>query len=1187
MTDSDEQSVSGTIRVEVHDDVPTIDASDVLTSLRPGDSGNNLQRVDETISFTKDEQGEPLEVGDNVQTEWWGGSVRISATKVTYQGYDEWKNPSIVLEDPTNMSLSYSPYNNYGWQSYAGTPPQADIDNKTAFYDKSTGTWYRKAPVEDWGLTVNGGANNWEIQAEGNTSEAVVIELDGLAYGFTVKFGAFFSGGTNNGTGYDTKSEKALITFYKGKTPVFSKLVEGSDTGEFVYNTGDVLLEGFDKVIISAVDNSEDSDFTIQSFDFVTKRDDPVSISEGTVTAESGADGFAEEYEVANVKFDLEGMVQKGNLNEEGTSGTIIVQINGELQTVKLELSEGSGESILTGTIVGTKEQLFTATLDQDGHWTMEHYEQFRVLDEDGRSSNEFELVFKTEDSDGDIATTTVNVPLEVKEQDTNIYGEPIGNNNDTITITGNEGDGVAGTIVAGDTGGMTEGQQVEANYNVCFILDTSGSMEEKVGEKPQGKDTHSTRIDIAVESIQNFIDSSIHNGDFVGTVNLSVVTFASSYGQTIEVSITRALSENGSYTEIYNFKGQQYNYEQFKTLFSNELDLPPNGGTNYEAGFHHAADWFEKLDTSNADGNITYFLTDGVPTYHDDSQRGGGNYAIEDDVQGAWKGYQELLDSAPGMQVNAIGFGERAESSRDNGLTEEAMKTLAMFDNTATPVSDVEWNQKADGKLYYGTNGKEHCTPKEEVYKEYEGTPSHSYGGPTYYALLPDGSYQELEWAWEREPNGWPWEGEYVLGYRDENGTWHAQIGNVYVTEEVPVSVTGGNATQVTNGQSLTTVFTNGFRPGTLDGAGNDVITAAESTSSVIVFGDVMNTDQLLHELKELKEDQLNGTEQLPDYGSGKEVFQWLETNGSNLVDTKFDGWTHDDSIKYMLQHAKELGCETRVAENGTTYLVTVDGTVLNLDGTEAQDVTLDSLTGRDGGSDTIIGSSASDTIYGQEGNDLLIGDPSDNLNDLKNVTVSDIESMKTEDEAQFEDFLSRVEGTEGNGDDMLFGGTGDDVLIGMGGDDYLNGGEGKDAIFGGAGNDIIVYDQNDYMVSGGFGINFMVTNEENVDLNYLLTKSGRVEGNGGPIVDGIDVLIKGDDALSLTNMDQLASEYGISINQDGNLELDATKWTESNGTFTNEEANLTLETTLTPQTSTQNETLDQQVIILQHTTG
>ena len=181
-----------------------------------------------------------------------------------------------------------------------------------------------------------------------------------------------------------------------------------------------------------------------------------------------------------------------------------------------------------------------------------------------------------------------------------------------------------------------------------------------------------------------------------------------------------------------------------------------------------------------------------------------------------------------------------------------------------------------------------------------------------------------------------------------------------------------------------------------------------------------------------------------------------------------------------------------------------------------------------------------------------------------------------------ELESYIESFE-KEDDGDDYLNGGEGDDLLFGMGGDDYLDGGDGSDTIFGGSGNDIIVYDQNDYMVSGGSGIDFMVTNKEDVDLDYLLTESGR-DGKEGPIVDGIDVLIKGNDALSLTNMDELASECGISINQDGNLELDASKWTGGNDIFTNEDAGLTLETTLTPQTSSQNETLDQQVIILQH---
>ena len=187
---------------------------------------------------------------------------------------------------------------------------------------------------------------------------------------------------------------------------------------------------------------------------------------------------------------------------------------------------------------------------------------------------------------------------------------------------------------------------------------------------------------------------------------------------------------------------------------------------------------------------------------------------------------------------------------------------------------------------------------------------------------------------------------------------------------------------------------------------------------------------------------------------------------------------------------------------------------------------------------------------------------------------TFMELNKEETSENNAFEEFLTQIEHWESQQ-------PGNDLLFGTAGDDYLNGGEGADAIFGGSGNDIIVYDENDFMVSGGEGIDFMVTDKD-LTMDDLLA-SGR-NGNTGPIVDGIDVLIKGDDALSLTNMDQLASEYGISINQDGNLELDASMWEGANGTFTNDSAGLTLETTLTPQTSTQDENLEQQVIILQH---
>ena len=645
-----------TVNVDVVDDVPTISADDISTSVTPGDFGNNLNDVDQTISFTEGTSGQ------SVKTSWWDGQVSISAAKVTYETDAQGK----VIYDTD------------------GKPVVSDIDDKS--YKLSYSQYNTNEKVNDHGLTVDGGAHNQEIgvSSDGTYSEGVVIDLGGkLAYGMTINFGAFYNGEAGaSGQTDDHVSEKALVNFYRDGELVASVLVEGnSTTGEFTLETSDVVAQGFDKVVISSVDNktdeyrNESSDFVIQGFDFITKPNNPLIVTTGTVTGESGADGFAEGYE--NAVFG----------HETGESYT--VSIDGKEYTATLEVTQGStGDSILTATLSGEGEKagdvLFSATLDKDGNWTMEQYEEFRVQNGEG-TSNEFELKFETRDGDGDTAETSVSIPLEVREQTTTEGGELIGNSDDTIHVTG--GDGVAGNIVAGDTGGVVEGQSAEANYNVCFILDTSGSMDEKVSGKL-------TRLDVATQSIENFIKNSIHEGDFVGTVNVAIAPFESRSESIIEVSITKTAGG-----EKYVFNGKTYtNYEDFQQNFTARLGkLDADGGTNYEAGFKNAASWFEGLDTdtSKATGNITYFLSDGVPTYHGINSEGGGNYAKLSDVQGAWNGYQELLGSAANMQVNAIGFGK--------DLDDEAMKTLAMLDNTGNKVDGVFGNQAADGYLYYG----------------------------------------------------------------------------------------------------------------------------------------------------------------------------------------------------------------------------------------------------------------------------------------------------------------------------------------------------------------------------------------------------------------------------------------------------------------------------------------------------
>ena len=1111
-----------------------------VTDMKPGDSGDNLVKVDEEISFINykqidiDENGKPVyaQTTAELSTKYWNDQITISATKVTYGGVDEWGNKRISTEDPTGMSLDYSFYNGGGKQYYKGTPPQEDRDKGIAIWDGKS--WYRKAPESDWGLTVNGGEGQGEIQASDNTSEAVVINLKGYAYGMTIDFGAFFAGKSSDedpaaGTGYDNVSEKALITFYKDGDLVYSTVVYGTDSGEFTFNTGDVVLEGFDKVVVSAVDNSTDkyknesSDFTIQGFDFITKRNDPIIINKGTVTAEPGADGFADAYADSYVQFDLAGMVNEDSLSEDGTSGTVTVLVDGIEQTVKLELSEGSsGESILTGTLQESGEdgkpvdgeQLFTATLDKDGNWTMEQYEQFRVPG-DGQESNQFELVFKTEDADGDVASTTVNVPLEVVDQ-TPATDTSIGNGDDTITITG--GEGIAGTVAAGDSGGVEVQTTVQPgqDYNISIMLDLSGSMAD-----PLHSGTNTSRIEMAVDALKNFFETSLQNHD--GDISLQLVGFGTGEMGTRTWTIEGDASD-AEKQQVYDEFASQLN------AWQNAMNSWYSQGTNYEAAMEKATEWFSK-DTAeggvagNGGENLAFFISDGEPTYS--NHNGGGNSTPSNVVEDTLHAAQDLQNAGGGVHVNAIGIGT------SDSLSEGGQKILDLIDNTGgSGTAQTEYPH--EGWVNVGT-------------------------------WFPD-----WKWQWTTSK----WKGDQPLAEGDSD--------LVNSKDGLTAALIGGGVITSTD----------------LADAGDDEVDASASTSSVIVYGDVLNTDRLRYELIQNKGIEAALVAAGIDYGSGADVFQWLENaaNANALTGTKFEGWTHDDSVKYMLQHAEELGYETRVDADGDFYLVKADGTVLNMDGAEADNVELDTLTGRGGGNDTIIGSQADDVIYGQEGNDLLVGDaPSESgegstVGSIEGTTVASIKAMDTDD---LDAFIQSVEGPDADGDDRLFGGTGDDVLLGMGGDDYIDGGAGEDAIFGGSGNDIIVYDSNDYLVSGGSGIDFMVSDNSTLTLTELL--SGGKNGNEGPIVSGIEVLLKGEDALSLTSLDQLAKDYGITLdtNAEGKetLTLDMGKWTydNANDVYTSNDGNLTLETNLTPVDASDpaSEAVQQQVFTLEHSNG
>ena len=1057
VSDGLNDAATGTIDVTIEDDGPVINIEKPITSMKPGSSDlGNLDPVDEVISFINykqegvDENGKPIyvQVTDEMSTTYWNEQITISATKVTYSGLDEWGNQFISAENSENMKLDYSLYNGGAKQYYNGTPPKEDIDNNIAHKDKNG--WYRNAPESDWGLTVNGGEGEGEIQAsDDDTSEAVVINLKGYAYGMTINFGAFFAGKSNPddpaaGTGYDTVSEKALIAFYKDGQLVYSTVVEGTNSGDFTFNTGDVVLEGFDKVVISAVDNGENSDFTIQGFDFITKRDDPIIVSSGTVTAESGADGFADAYEDSHVGFDLESMVG-GELNKDGT-GTITVFIEGEKTQVTLSVSTGSsGNFILTGTL-SDGEQLFTATLDSEGNWSMEQYEEFRVANDDGGPSDQFELVFKTEDADGDIADISVTVPLDITDVENNDEGIAIGNGDDTITITG--GDGVAGTIAAGDTGGASVNEVVQPGetYNISIMLDLSGSMKD-----PLHSLTKTTRIEMAVNALKNFFKTSLQNHD--GDISLQLVGFG-----TGEIG-TRTWTIDGDATAAEK--------QQVYRAFASQLDRWRNAmdrggysqGTNYESAMKEATQWFNE-HAGNGGENLAFFISDGQPTYYnyngthrwgDPDVDGKGSYSDQNTVEATLEAAQNLQQAGGGVQVNAIGIGT------NTSLPEKAQTILDLIDNTGGSGQNV-------ASYPYQTS--------------------------------------DNNWAWT-EAN---WKGDQPLT--------EGKSDLVNSEDDLTAALQGGSSGLYVD----------------LDDAGNDRIDASSSDSSAIIYGDAVNTDMLQAALVAAG---IKIPEEL-QFGSGSEIFKWLEDsdNASVLAGTEFEGWTHDDSVKYMMEHHEELGYETvmKTSNDGTTdfFLVDLDGNVLEMDGTETGTVLDDrsDLTGRADGHDTITGSKAGDIIFGQEGNDTIRGG----------------EGADT------------IYG--GTGNDLLYGDGGDDFLFGGAGDDYLDGGEGRDTMYAGSGDDIVVYDSSDYLIDGGDGIDVLLVDDTELggrNIEELLGDGHSKEGDK-TLVNGFEVVITGENAsdLGLTSM----SDLGITVT-DNAVTLDG-HWQEAGagrykGTFEN----------------------------------
>ncbi|HGF3773810.1 TPA: tandem-95 repeat protein [Vibrio parahaemolyticus] len=140
--------------------------------------------------------------------------------------------------------------------------------------------------------------------------------------------------------------------------------------------------------------------------------------------------------------------------------------------------------------------------------------------------------------------------------------------------------------VIVGDVQGLqiVEGQ----DYNIAFMLDTSGSMGYDVGR--------------AVTELKTVLNTLIESasGPHSGKVNVLLTAFSTESKQVLELDLS---SDNAK--------------SQVESILDAIVKLG-DGNTNYEAGFQSALNWFENADSGAT--NLSYFISDGRPNQATDN---------------------------------------------------------------------------------------------------------------------------------------------------------------------------------------------------------------------------------------------------------------------------------------------------------------------------------------------------------------------------------------------------------------------------------------------------------------------------------------------------------------------------------------------------------------------------------------
>lgn len=336
-----------------------------------------------------------------------------------------------------------------------------------------------------------------------------------------------------------------------------------------------------------------------------------------------------------------------GNYEQLDTTDTATVTVSDNIDTVTAtlttsttEVNEDGGDIIYTVTLSGGPGDIDP---DTDLVFNLANGEQVTISA--GDASGSFTRTYTDAEITNQVSITNSIQSVQsggseyealqtAGETSVDVYYAPIpdelyvGNNqpNTYETEGGND-------VLIGDLGGKDQQYNPGNNYSIALIADESGSMD-------------GDRITLLKDALESFVnDLAEHDG----VINIGLIGFGEN--ATLEISVS----------DLAN------NPDGLNDLLTEIEALSADGGTNYEAAFDAAVSWFSSQPSGHE--FISYFMTDGDPTYSNSGSNGGGSSTNYEDLFDAVQAFQALSGIS---EVNAIGIGSGVNTDY-----------LRFFDNT------------------------------------------------------------------------------------------------------------------------------------------------------------------------------------------------------------------------------------------------------------------------------------------------------------------------------------------------------------------------------------------------------------------------------------------------------------------------------------------------------------------------